>query len=138
MPKVNLFENVENPEEAIDIAEKIEKLSHDFPLVVIAIENITSGYERHTSLFQNIIGKGKNFAYRRHRKGNQSAVPNPSKERMQELSTCFDTIQGLCKCLNPMTNMQLIYTTTWANSSRTCRRNCKTCGYFVNSTAIPI
>ena len=106
MPKVNLFENVENPEEAIDIAEKIEKLSHDFPLVVIAIENITSGFERHTSLFQNIIGNCNNFAYRRHRKGDQSAVPNPSKERMQELSTCFDTIQGLCKCLNPMTNMQ--------------------------------
>ena len=43
MPKVNLFKHVENPEEAIDIAEKIKSLSQDFPLLIKGLENIMCG-----------------------------------------------------------------------------------------------
>ena len=42
MPKVNLFKNTENPEEAIDIADKIEELSKNFGLAIKGIENINS------------------------------------------------------------------------------------------------
>jgi hypothetical protein len=62
MPKVNLFQNVENPEDAIDIAEKIEKLSQDFPSVIIAIENITSGFGRPFSIVKQFIEKVNDFA----------------------------------------------------------------------------
>ena len=34
MPKVNLFRNVEIPDEAIDISEKIRSLSNNFPLPI--------------------------------------------------------------------------------------------------------
>ena len=44
MPKVNLFKDVENPEEAIDLAENIESLSQDFPLVIKGLETITCGF----------------------------------------------------------------------------------------------
>ena len=44
MPKVNLFKDVENPEEAIDTAEKIKSLSQDFPLLIKGLENITCGF----------------------------------------------------------------------------------------------
>ena len=43
MPKVNLFTNTDNPEEVIDIADKIEELSNNYGLVIKGIENITSG-----------------------------------------------------------------------------------------------
>ena len=46
MPKVNLFKNIENSLEAVDIAEKIEELSNNFGLVIKGIENITSGFAR--------------------------------------------------------------------------------------------
>ena len=39
MPKVNLFRNADNPEEVIDIADKIEELSNNFGLVIKGIEN---------------------------------------------------------------------------------------------------
>ena len=54
MPKVNLFENTENPEEAIDIADKIDKLSNNFGLVINGIENITSGFAFLYNMFSNI------------------------------------------------------------------------------------
>ena len=44
MPKVNLFKNTENPEEAIDIADEIEKLSNNFGLIIKGIENINSDF----------------------------------------------------------------------------------------------
>ena len=44
MPKVNLFRDVENPEEAVDIAEQIELLSNDFPCLIKGLENITTGF----------------------------------------------------------------------------------------------
>ena len=62
MPKVNLFQNVENHEDAIDIAEKIENLSQDFPSVIIAIENITSGFGRPFSIVKQFIEKVNDFA----------------------------------------------------------------------------
>ena len=43
MPKVNLFKNIENPEEAVDIADKIEELSSNFDPIIRGLENITSG-----------------------------------------------------------------------------------------------
>ena len=43
MRKVNLFKNIEKPEEAVGIAEKIEELSNNFNLLIKALENITSG-----------------------------------------------------------------------------------------------
>ncbi|CAB3989956.1 Hypothetical predicted protein [Paramuricea clavata] len=54
MPKVNLFGNVENPEEAIEIAEKIEQLSLDFLLVIKGLENITSECTQLFCIFHNI------------------------------------------------------------------------------------
>ena len=44
MPKVNLLGNIENPEEAVDIAEQIELLSNDLPCLVKGLENITTGF----------------------------------------------------------------------------------------------
>ena len=53
MPKVNLFKNTENPEEAIDIADKIEKLSNNFGLVIKGIENIISGFASLCNILSN-------------------------------------------------------------------------------------
>ena len=44
MPKVSLFKNIENPEEAVDIADKIEELSSNFDPIIRGLENITSGF----------------------------------------------------------------------------------------------
>ncbi len=55
MPKVNLFKDVENPEEAIDIVEKIESLSQDFPLLIKGLENITHPYAWQCSSLKNIL-----------------------------------------------------------------------------------
>ena len=55
MPKVNLFRNVENPEEAIDIAEQIELLSNDFARLIEGIENITRCFARASSMVSSIL-----------------------------------------------------------------------------------
>ena len=55
MPKVNLFKDVENPEEAIDIVEKIESLSQDFPLLIKGLENITDFFAWQCSFMKNIL-----------------------------------------------------------------------------------
>ena len=53
MPKVNLFKNIDNPEEALDIADKIEELSKNFGLVIKGIENITSGFALSCNILSN-------------------------------------------------------------------------------------
>ena len=55
MPKVNLFKDVENPEEAIDIVEKIESLSQDFPLLIKDLENFADFHARLFSFMKNIL-----------------------------------------------------------------------------------
>ena len=57
MPKVNLFKNVENPEEAVDVAEKIVRLSQDIPSLIKALDNITLGFAMHSSLTRDLIKK---------------------------------------------------------------------------------
>ena len=57
MPKVNLFKNTENPEEAIDIADKIDKLSNNFGLIIKGIENITSGFAFICNILSNFHKK---------------------------------------------------------------------------------
>ena len=54
MPKVNLFKNIDNPEEAIDIADKIEEVSKNFGLVIKGIENITAAFALNFSYFSNL------------------------------------------------------------------------------------
>jgi thiol-disulfide isomerase/thioredoxin len=60
MPKVNLFRNAENPEEAIDIAEQMELLSNDFARLIDGIENITGSNNRNdankSTLVKSIMG----------------------------------------------------------------------------------
>ena len=55
MPKVNLFKDVENPEEAIDIAGKIKSISQDFPLLIKGLENITCGFVLQLGIRHNIF-----------------------------------------------------------------------------------
>ncbi len=55
MPKVNLFKDVENTEEAIDIAGKIKSISQDFPLLIKGLENITCGFVLQLGIRHNIF-----------------------------------------------------------------------------------
>ncbi len=61
MPKVNLFKDVENPEEAIDIAEKIKSLSQDFPLLIKGLENITRDFVLQHDIMMRWVDNMKQF-----------------------------------------------------------------------------
>ena len=106
MPKVNLFENVENSEEAIKIAEKIDQLAEEYHFLIIALENITYCFRQPLGLASFKMGEFPDFSSRLQKTGKSSGVQNPSEGMMQELFTCLDSMKGLRACLNPMTYMK--------------------------------
>ena len=61
MPKVNLFRNIEIPEEAIDISEKIRSLSNNFPLLIEALDNITFCFGRLGAVMTNQMENNRNL-----------------------------------------------------------------------------
>ena len=89
MPKVNLFKDVENPEEAIDIAENIKSLSQDFPLVIKGLENISCGFVLQLAdITMRCIDNMKQFF---HPNEANSSVPNEANSSVfQFLSSVFD------------------------------------------------
>ena len=88
MPKVNLFKDVENPEEAIDIAEKIKSLSQDFPLLIKGLENIICGFELQLDIMMRWFDNIKQFF---HPNEANSSVPNEANSSVfQFLSSVFD------------------------------------------------
>ena len=96
MPKVNLFKNTENPEEAIDIADKIEKLSNNFGLVIKGIENITSGFALsfiHLSNISEMIVKSPLL--------DETEIQRNMKQKLKELSRFSEQAKIYLQFLNP-------------------------------------
>ena len=77
LPKVNLFKNVD-PEEAVDIAEKIEHLSRDIPGLIESLENITLGFSKFSSLTREIIGKFNDTSCKLQKKRKEREARDPS------------------------------------------------------------
>ena len=96
MPKVNLFKDVENPEEAIDIAEKIESLSQDFPLIIKGLENITCGFAWQLGMINNFVKIEANMKESSHL----------HKAYSNKASTVFDTIDKWSQFLKPMASIK--------------------------------
>ena len=94
MPKVNLFKNIENPEEAIDIAEKIEKLSNNYGLIIKGLENITSALTFYSSFFEKLLRK----ILERSNKKN----PSPDREVKEiKIFRCLEKFRSMLQFINP-------------------------------------
>ena len=101
MPKVNLFSNVENSEEAVNIAEKIDYLSQDNNSLIESLENITSGFQQVHSIGRNIYEKTNDLCGKIGSKEKGTEICNAPIEK---LSMHFRRMRELQQIFNPITS----------------------------------
>ena len=106
MPKVNLFSNVENSEEAVNIAEKIDYLSQDNNSLIESLENITSGFQQVHSLARNVCEKTSDLCEKIGSKEKKTEICNVP---MEKLSMCFRKICELQKTFSPINSTKFMH-----------------------------